>query len=173
MRDATHAQPITAEDMLAKMRAGIKEVSSIRIRELVLPVRVLSVDEMNAIRHEALKKSAMGDQVDHDLAMQKSTLLLASTIGGKGSVPGMSEKFLGLCSTDEINHLYNEYVVFLDGVNPSLEIISEADFRALVDAVKKNAVTTRDLSLHQLKAIFTAFQGLIQKPEMQKSHPVN
>lgn len=170
MREATHAPKIsTAEEMLAKMRAGVKEVYDIRVRDLVLPVRVLSVDEMNAIRHEAKKKAILGDEVDRALAIQKSTLLLASTIGGKGAVPTLSEKFLGLLSTDEINHLYNEYIKILDDVNPSLQTIPPEEFRALVDAVKKKALTSKDCSLHQLKAIFSAFQDLILKLETQKS----
>lgn len=169
MRDATRAPQITtAEEMLARMRAGVKEVYDIRVRDLLIPVRVLSVDEMNAIRHEAKRKLMTGDDVDQALAVQKSTLLLASTIGGKGSVPTLSEKFLGLMSTDEINFLYNEYVKVLDEVNPSLQTIPPEEFRALVDHVKKKALTSRDCSLHQLRAIFSAFQDLILKLETQK-----
>jgi hypothetical protein len=41
------------------------------------------------------------------------------------------------------------------------------EFQALVHAVKKNAVVSKELSLRQLRAIFLAFQDLIQKVEAQ------
>ncbi len=174
MREATHTPHIkTAEDMLAKMRAGVKEVYEIRVRDLIVPVRVLSVDEMNAVRHESLKKAMLGDDVDRALSVQKSTLLLASTIGGKNALPTMSEKFLGLLSTDEINHLYNEYIKVLEDVNPSIQSLSNDEFRALVEAIKKKEFGSKDCSLHQLRAIFTAFQDLILKQEIQRSQTVN
>ena len=165
---------VTAEDLLAKMRAGIRDVHEIRMRELVVPVRVLSLSEMNEIRKDALKAAiaAQGDEVDKNVITQKSTLKLASTIG-KGSGPLLSDKLLSLLTVDEINYLYNEYIRVNEEVNPSVETIEPEQFRALVDALKKNIITSKDCSLPQLKAICTAFVDLILRMEHQTSQTVN
>jgi hypothetical protein len=163
-----HPKIITAEDMLKKLRAGTKEVHEIKMREMVIPVRVLSVDEMNAIRRDSIKQMTLlaGDETDRNLSTQKTTLKMASTING---APVLGDKLLSLLSTDEINFIYNEYVKVMDDVNPSMEFISPDEFKALVEALKKNVITTRDCSLRQLKAICTAFQDLIQRQDSQTS----
>lgn len=163
---------ITAEDLLARMRAGTKEVHEIRMRDQIFPVRVLSIDEVTAIRREALGQSAKlrGDDTDKNVWVQKLTLKLASTLSKNGA-PLLSEKLLGLLSLDELQHLYAEYVRVADAVNPSLEQISPERFRALVDALKKNLVSSRDCSLLELRAICSAFAELIQRLESQDSPP--
>jgi hypothetical protein len=155
---------ITAEDLLKKLRAGTKELHEIKMREMVIPVRVLSVDEMNAIRRDSIKQTAlgMGDETDKNLTTQKTTLKMASTVSG---VPLLGDKLLSMLSTDEINFIYNEYVKVMDDVNPNIEMMLPDQFKALVDALKKNLISTKDLSLHQLKAISTAFQDMIQRQD--------
>ncbi len=161
---------ITAEDLLKKLRAGVKETHEIRLRELVVPVRVLSIDETNAIRREAIANAAklMGDETDKSLYAQKLTLKLASTLNKNGA-PILSDKLLSMMTVDEVNHLYNEYITVMDSVNPSLETITSEQFRFLVDGLKKNTLTSRDLSLHQLRAICTSFADLIQRQETHDS----
>ena len=161
----------TVESMLAKMRAGRSEVHEIMLGTLVVPVRVLTIDEMNQIRREAIKSAQSvlgGDDTDKNLAAQKFTLKLAST-PGIGGVPMLSDKLLAQLSVDEVNYLYEEYVRVLDAVNPSLQAIDPERFRALVDALKKKTVSSRDLSLLQLRAICTAFVELILRLDSQAS----
>lgn len=159
----------TVEEMLARMRAGTKEVYEIRMREQVFPVRVLSMDEVTAIRREGFADQAKrgGDETDRNVAIQKCTLKMASTIQ-KGGGPLISDKMLSLLSLDEVQFLYNEYVCVLERVNPTLETITPEVFQSLVDALKKSHASARDLSLLQLRAICTAYVDLIQRLESQK-----
>lgn len=171
---ATPPTIITAEDIIAKMRAGIREVHEISFRELKIPVRVLSIDEINRIRHMA-KQSVMltkdGDQTDANVAMQKITLQMASQMPQQA--PLLGEKVLSLMTVDEVNYLYNEYIRIMDSVNPSLETMSETRFREMVEALKKKEISSNDLSIPQLKAICSSFVDLILKLEHQRSHKDN
>ena len=165
---------MSTEALIEKMRAGVKETYDICLRELVIPVRVLSVDEINEIRRQAKSYAArfQGDETDVNLAIQKLTLSKASDIAG---VPLLNDRFYkeSRMTVDEINYLYNEYIRVMDTVNPSLEQITPEQFRALVDALKKKNVSASDLSLRQLKAICTAFVALIQKQDTQTSQGDN
>lgn len=159
---------LSAEDILARMRVGKKQDFEMALGSQKIPVRILSIDETTTIRREALGHMAQigGDETDKNVYIQKATLKVASTMSDK-SGPLLGDKLLGKMSVDEISYLYGEYVKLMDQVNPTLETLSPEHFRVLVDAVKKNLVSTKDLSLAQLKAIFTAFQDLIQKQESQ------
>ena len=164
----------TVDMLLAKMRAGTQEVYEIEMRELKIPVRVLSIDELSAVRRDAIQKVSMqmGDDTDKALHTQKAVLRLASTLV-PNSAPMLADKLLSRLGVDEINFLYNEYIAIMDRVNPALETIQPEQFRALVDALKKNTMSAKDLSLHQLRAICTAFQELIQRPATQTLPPDN
>jgi hypothetical protein len=74
-------------------------------------------------------------------------------------------------STDEMNDLFEQYIAVMESVNPSLEQMTEAEFRPMVEALKKNQITWKDLSLKQLRVICTAYQELIQRPDSQTSPP--
>lgn len=161
---------LSADDQLALLRAGVREVYEIQLRNLKIPMRVLSNEEAAAVRREALQYmyTVKGDETDKNLHIQKTTLKLASTIT-KGGAPFLSDKLLDMLSLDELQFIYSEYVKMLDDVNPSLDKIHPDKFRALVEALKKNAITSRDLSLPQLKAICSAFQDMIQRQDTPKS----
>lgn len=145
---------IKAEDILAKLRAGVREVHEIEIRGTVIPVRVLSADEMNRIRQEAVKDTtiARGDETDKNLHIQKTTLVMATTVP-VGSAPMLSAKILGMLTVDEIAYLFDQYIGVMQRVNPSVETIDAQEFRALVDALKKKSISVKDLSLRQLRGI--------------------
>lgn len=158
---------ITAEDLLAKMRAGTKEIHEIKMRDFVLMVRVLSVDEMNLVRRDAYKTAlAMsGDDTDKNLIMQKSILKLASSSSASDNVPMLSDRLLSMLTTDEIGHLYDEYIAVLDSVNPALETITHEAFRELVDSLKKNLLSAKDLSIRQLRVICSSYVDLISQKD--------
>jgi hypothetical protein len=165
------AEVLTVDHLLAKMRAGTEEVYEIQMRELTIPVRVLSVDEFNEIRRDAKKFAAAtpgSDVTDEHLHVQKTTLKLASRVT-RGGVPLLGDKLLGLLTIDEVNFLYDEYIAIMDRVNPNTESLTPEQFQALVDALKKNTITSSDLGLRQLKAICTSFQELIQRLETAAS----
>lgn len=166
-RNATPPQITTVEDLLAKMRAGTRQHHEIRIRDLVVPVRVLSIDEVNAIRREALKQSMGFDDVDKNVIVQKTTLRLASAM--TGAMPALPDKLLDMMSVDELNYMYEEYVKVMDDVNPAVEQITNERVRELVEAVKKNLVSAKDLSIRELRTVFSLFQDLIQRMEAQPS----
>lgn len=161
----THSKVMSAEDLLAKARSGTKEVYEITLRDLVVPIRILAIDEVNAVRRAAIREATIkgGDEVDRNVEMQKACLKLASTIS-KGGGPILGDKILAILSVDEINHLYNEYIRVMDVCNPSLEHIQPDEFRTLIDALKKKTISASDCSLQQLRAICTAYVDLIQRP---------
>lgn len=163
---------VTVDDLLAKMRAGVRESHEITLRELTIPVRVLSVDELNNIRRDSIKHATMqaGDDTDRNLHIQKTTLKMASTVA-KGGAPVLGDKLLSMLSMDEINYLYDEFMNVMDRVNPALDQLTQEEFRAIVDALKKNTITSRDLSLHQLRAVCTAYQDLIRRQDSQMQPP--
>ena len=165
---------LKAEDILARLRAGTKETYEIKCRELVVPVRILTLDELAQARREGIKQAALvgGDETDRNVYMEKTVLKLSSTLE-KGTGPFLSDRLLSMLSIDEINFLYAEYTKVMEDVNPSVETIPLEQFRALVEAIKKNSVSSRDCSLHQLKAIFTAFQDLIQRVDKASSRQAN
>jgi hypothetical protein len=167
-------QILSTEDLLAKMREGIKEVHEIRMRSAVFPVRVLSVDEVNAIRREAIRVTATtgGDETDSALCVQKATLKLASTLN-LGGVPSVTDKMLSMMNLDEVLYLYNEYIRVMDSVNPNLDFIPPEKFKELVEALKKNIVSPRDCSLLQLRVICSVFRDLIQRQDSQDTPVAN
>lgn len=161
---------VTAEEILARLRTGVKDSYEIKMRGAVIPVRVLSISEANMIRSRARKTAVLnqGDETDVNLQIQKETLSLASCVP-TGSAPILSEKVLAMLTTDEICFLFEEYIGVMERVNPSVEQILPEEFRALVDALKKKAVSVRDLSIHQRNAICTAFVELITRQENRNS----
>jgi hypothetical protein len=147
-------QITTAEDIVAKLRSGVRESYQIEMRGAIIPVRVLSIDEMNAIRQQAIKSIAIrgGDDTDRNLEVQRSTLTLASQVP-VGSAAMLSERVLGLLSVDEVTYLFEQYIGVLQRVNPSIETITEDEFRSLVEALKKKNISPNDLSLRQLRGM--------------------
>lgn len=171
--ETTNTPPIivSADDLLKRMRNGIKESYEIELRGTPVPVRVLSLDELTSIRKEAIKHQMItnGDETDRNVYIQKTVLKMASTVT-KGTAPLLGDKILTLMTLEEISHLYGEYTKIMDDLNPAIENLRPEQFRALVDAVKKKSITASDCSLRQLRAIFTAYADLVAKPESQHSH---
>lgn len=151
---------------LRQIRQGVKETHEITIRGLSIPVRVLSMDELQEIRATAKQECAKirGDQLDQDLICEKLTLSKASTVPKNGT-PLLAAPLLSELSADEINFLYNELMVVFDRVNPALDVMTEAELRAIKEEIKKKTITPKDLSLRQLRAIFLDWQALITQQD--------
>ncbi len=160
---------ISAEDLLAKLRGGSREVYEIRLRDLTIPVRMLPLDELLDIRNRMMNQNAKvgGDKANLATLVQKETLLAAATIAGQPGV--LSGRLLSLLTLDEMIYLYNEYQKLCEEMNPSLEQVGPEQFQMLVQAVKKNNVSASDLSLPQLRAIFISYQDLIQRLDIRTS----
>jgi len=173
-KDEEFKKPIMVDEVLARMRLGRRTVSEIRMGDQVIPVRVLSADEVNAIRHEAKVKIAKkgGDETDENLFIQMRTLQIASRIG-EDPIGFLNDKIMNLLSVDEITYLYNELIHFWETLNPSLEQITPERFRELVESLKKNRMSWSDCSLPERKAIFTCFVELTQRPDSATSPQVN
>ena len=163
-------QFVSAEDLLAKMRAGTKEIYEIRLRELTIPVRMLSLDERLDIRNRmtVANSKVLGDEANLASLVQKEILRTASSVG-KNQVGVLSDRLLGMLSLDEVIYLYNEYQRICEQVNPSLEQMTGEQFQQLVGAIKKNHIAASDLSLPQLKAVFISYQDLIQRMDFPTS----
>lgn len=160
----------TVDDILKKMRAGIDEVHEIRLREMRFQIRVLSQDEFNQIRRDAKMETDTngGDETDKNVRIQKMVLIRASAV--KLGTPGkITDKLLSRLNQDEMEFLYNEYVRVMDNMNPNIEAMTVEQFRLIVDALKKKTITSRDLSLPQLREVCGAFVDLIERLENQQS----
>lgn len=158
------------EQLLDKLRAGTRQTHEVNFRALTVNLRVLSNDEVMSIKMQAVNEAKrLGWDALEGVAvlMQRYTLKLAST--GPDKVPVLNDKFLSALSTDEMIGLYQEYIRIMDSVNPNIETIPNDEFRALVEALKKNMVSPTDCNLRQLRAICTAFRELILKLEEQES----
>lgn len=166
--EGTATPPMSAEELLAKMRQGKKELYDVRMGNLTFPVRVLTCDEVVAVRREAISTTAKsgGDETDKNIHIQKATLKLAST-PSRGSAPFLGDKLMSLMTLDEISFLYDEYIRIMETVNPAVEFIEPAVFRGIVEALKKNTASPKDLSLLQLRAICSAYVDLILRQENQ------
>ena len=164
---------ISAEDLLAKMRAGVKEVYEIRIGQLIIPVRLLSIDEEIEIRNKMIAQNtrAGGDEVSLAALIQKETLRTATFIAKNQS--SMPDRFFAEMRRDELTYIFNEYFRLLEEANPSLETMPPEQFMVLVDALKKNHVSVKELSIQQLYKVGSAFQELIQRPDFQVSPEAN
>jgi hypothetical protein len=159
----------TVDDLLKKMRQGCDAVHEIKMRGLTIPIRLLSQDEWNQLRRTAkMEKEAHGwDETDYNVRLQRFVLLRSCEI--KPGTPGiLSEMLMAKLTTEELGFLYSEYIRVNDLVNPNIEVMNEEQFRVIVDSLKKNNISSRDLSLPQLREICTAFVDLIQRLEDQQ-----
>lgn len=174
MPQGQHTPPISAEELVTRLRQGTKDSHEIELRGNKIPVRLLSMDEMLAIRAEARRDNAVanGDDSDYNCRVQKTTLKMATTVP-VGSAPYLGDKVLHMLTVDEIGDLFMQYTWVLHRVNPSLEMISPDEFRAMVDAVKKKALTWRELPLKHLRAIAVALQEGALIPASASSHVDN
>lgn len=162
-----HNQVESVEQRLAKFREGIKYTGAVGFRLGTVNFRILTRAEEMDIRRKAIAEAMKygGDETEKNNFIQMSTLQLAST--GPDKIPHLPLPLLNQLTSDELKFLYEEYVKIMDDANPSMERIETGEFQALVNAVKKNAVGSRDLSLRQLRGIFLAFQDLIQRMDAQ------
>jgi hypothetical protein len=160
----------TVDEILRKMRAGVDEVHEIRLREMRFQIRCLSQDEFNQIRRDAKIETDAngGDDTDKNVRIQKMVLIRASAV--KPGTPGkITDKLLSRLNADEMEFLYNEYVRVMDNMNPNIEAMTVDQFRMIVDALKKKTITSKDLSLPQLREVCAAFVDLIERMENQQS----
>lgn len=164
------SQDDSLEARVRSLRAGVAEAHFIEMRGRPIPVRILTLDEMSKIRRDSISNAMImkGDDTDQKILAEKYTLMMCTRMN-KNEPSFLSDKLLELLTLDEIAHLYTEYMVVLDKVNPSLEDISEQEFKILVDAVKKKHVGWKDFSIKQLRAIFNDWERLIQTPEEQST----
>jgi len=152
-------------DLLARMRQGIKETYMIHLRGYEIPVRVLSCSEVSQIRNAALRDQKVTgvDDAEKNLSVMKMTLERSST--PQGSAPALPRKVIDLLSIDELNYLYDEYIRVMEELNPSIEHIEPERFQAFVDALKKNSISEKGLSMPVLRAICRAYVALILELE--------
>lgn len=149
-------------ELLGKFREGNAYAGTIKFRGGEIDLRILTRDEEMDIRRKAIKHASAygGDETEKNDFIQRYTISLASNINGQPTLPiTLFSKMTG----DEFDFLHEEYIKIRDDNNPSLEKMTMEQYEALVDAVKKNAVGWKDLSLRQLRAIFSAYQALIQR----------
>ena len=127
---------------LDAMRLGTDYRQSINVRGFTLQVRPLAISESLDVASTVvtelnkLPEAARNQMTEHFL-VAKETLKKAST-----SAPGMTDlqitdHMLMAMTNDEVHFLFKQYVVSCDKVNPALEVMSEADLKALVDELKQ------------------------------------
>ncbi len=137
----------SAEEILAALRMGVDHTFTIKVRQLEIVVRVLSISERVRIVNEVAAEMSTKKPMEQNVLTESSllairTLELATTPEPDSKIaPTLPAALLNRMSNDEIIALYNAYRDGSDSLDPSMETISDEHLLRLVDAAKKKEST--------------------------------
>lgn len=133
-----------ASDILNALRMGVDHTFTIKVRQLELQVRALSIRErvaiVNDVTHEMSKKpvTEQNSLVESTLLAMR-TLELATTPEPNSKVaPRLPAALMERMTSDELAALYSAYQAACDILDPALEQLSEEQLERLVEESKKN-----------------------------------
>lgn len=133
----------SADEILAALRMGVDYTFTIKVRQLELVVRVLSISERVRIVNEVTAEMSTKKPNEQTVLTESSllairTLELATTPEPDSKVaPTLPAALLNRMSNDEIIALFNAYRDGCDALDPSMETIAEARLMELIEAAKK------------------------------------
>lgn len=128
--------------LLDQMRAGIDYKIPIRIRKFSFMARPLTIIETNQVAvtvRDAMEKmnDAERNRLSEHTLVAKETLKLASKPDPDSKEIGLTDGLLDRMTNDEVHAMFKQYVAVCDKVNPSLELLSPAEVKQMVDELKK------------------------------------
>lgn len=146
-------------DILSKMRSGVAYTFKVKMRDLELSLRPLTIGEQMQINNdvlETLRNLQKGEQhaANESYMLAKRVLETACTpYGQPGAVGPLTEFVLSHMTTDEVLYLYRQYLQGVETVNPVLEYMKVGEMDKLVEDVKKNNRELTGLSTRELLSL--------------------
>ncbi len=142
-----HADEHSTDDILAALRMGVDYTFTIKIRQLELVVRVLSISERVRVVNDVTADMSVKPENERNGLTESSllairTLELATTPEPDSKIaPRLPAALLAKMTNDEVIALYAAYRDGCDLLDPSMETIGEARLMALIEAAKKKDST--------------------------------
>lgn len=169
------AQKHTAEQILQALRFGVDYTFTIRVRQLEVVVRPLSLHErvkiVNDVSHE-ISKLPEGQRT----ALAESSLMAIRTIEkattpepDSKQAPMLPAQLLERFTNDEVAALHKAYMDGLDILDPSMEQLTREQLDALVEAAKKNLLVYRDLPRPHLESLASSLATIAASPVVNTS----
>jgi hypothetical protein len=142
-------------DIIDQMRLGVKTKFPVRLRSFEITLRPLTIAEtiQNSVetQEELQNKSANHrNAITEHVIFSIKTLCLASTSSPGRGDPKLTTDTLQCLTPDELHFMFKEYCAGCDRINPSLERLSDARLKELVDMAKKNDSVLIELSFSEL-----------------------
>lgn len=153
------AQHHTAEQILQALRFGVDYTFTIKVRQLEVVVRPLSLHErvkiVNDVAHEISKlPEGQRTSLAESSLLAIRTLELATTPEpGSKQAPMLPAQLLEKFTNDEVAALHKAYMDGLDLLDPGMEQLTTERLNELVDAAKKNLLELRALPRPHLETL--------------------
>ena len=161
-------QPI---DLLTAMRFGVDYTFTVKVRNLELKVRPLSVVERIEVVNDTREQvSQMKEHARTELVylsiLAMRTLEMATTPEPRSQVkPRITVAVLERMTNDEVTALYQAYIDGCDRVDPSVETLSDTRLGELVNAAKKKAYNWTELPRPHLEQLARYLLTRDESPE--------
>ena len=142
-------------NILDLMRMGVDARVKVSLRDYEGYLRPLSVIELVRVGQDVyemlgkLPVSARNAITEHTLTAQHM-LQAASTSSPDKHDPQLPVATLQMLTSDEMMHLFKQYVAECDKINPSLETIKPERLAELVEIAKKNPLILIEYSFLEL-----------------------
>lgn len=144
--------------LLQAMRRGVDFNMKVKIRELTIELRPLSIFEQQEIEGLVLKRVSNIPESRRTVLLldywhKMMTILYASQTKILNSEPTISISDLKVMTKGEIDFIYDQYLIHVDKVNPHPDLLTDKDLEEWVEAIKKNPVLLSSLTYHQQRQI--------------------
>lgn len=156
---------------LEQMRGGVSYRFAVKIRNFVVDLRPLTMDETTSLTIEVAKEiqiipSEARSDFNQAIVYAKAVLKRASSSEPNKNDEKLSDMVLGAMTPDEVNHCYKQYMVGIDKCNPSYEDLPLEVLNKLVEEIKKNPSELTGSSFSQLlKSLGLVFIQMDEVPE--------
>lgn len=148
----------SAEDILRAMRHGVDYTFTIKLRELAVKVRPLSITERIAVVNDVVADLSKKPPEERTAVaeagyMAMRTLELATTDAESKRAPLLPAQLLAKFTNEELLALYREYVDGCEKLDPSIDNITKAQLDEMVATAKKNPYHLKDLPRPHLEKL--------------------
>lgn len=134
----------TADDILNALRMGVDYSFTIRVRNLQVRVRPLSLSEHVAIVNDVTAEMSTKGRTEQNSLTESALLAMrmleAATTPEPGSrqAPALTAAVMQMMTNDEVIALHRRYIAGCDILDPQVESLTEQQLTDLVEAAKKN-----------------------------------
>lgn len=153
------AQHHTEDDILRALRFGVDYTFTIKVRQLEIVVRPLSLTERVRVTNDVLADLSK-QPAEQRTALAESSLLAIRTIElattpepNSKAAPTLPAQLLERFTNDEVAAVYKAYMDGLEILDPSMETLTSERLKELVEAAKKNPSALRELARPHLETL--------------------